>query len=98
MARKCTCTTVPAAQSLCCRAATAGYANRPFALPTSRGTRCAQCDVITRRNGKPGFHFHFAKSSQCPGTAAAGCPALTGGPIAAGQMALLPGSSGALPF
>jgi hypothetical protein len=75
MARKCTCRSVPAAQSVCCIAATRGLLGRPFILQTARGPRCAQCDGITRKNGKPGFHFHFTQGQSC-GLGAGGCPAL----------------------
>jgi len=75
MAKKCTCRSVPAAQSVCCIAATRGLLGRPFILQTARGPRCAQCDAITRKNGRPGFHFHFTQGQSC-GLGAGGCPAL----------------------
>lgn len=78
MARKCTCTHIDPNQATCCRAAAAGRLGQPFVLQTPRGTRCAQCDQIQKRNGQPGFRFRFAKSQNC-GLGAGGCRALTGG-------------------
>lgn len=85
MARKCTCRSVPAAQSTCCQVAQAGGLGRPFTLNTTRGQRCAQCDAIQRHNGKPGFRFRFVHGASC-GLGAGGCPALGGG-----QQMMLPG-------
>jgi hypothetical protein len=40
--------------------------------------RCGQCDIITKRNGAPGFKFRFHKGSAC-GLGPSGCPSLGGG-------------------
>ncbi len=77
MARRCTCTSIPAAQSVCCHAAQQGLLGRVFTLQTRRGARCARCEAITRTNGRPGFRFRFAHSAEC-GLGAGGCPALAG--------------------
>jgi hypothetical protein len=99
MAKKCTCHSIDPNQSVCCRAAAAGYANRPFPLPTSRGTRCFQCDIITRTNGKRGFRAHFVSGAQC-GIGAGGCEALGNAAMGAGQRTLQGPTAGslALPF
>lgn len=80
MARRCT--TVPGF-GFCCAAAQAGQVGRPV---RTRNNRCAQCDVITKRNGAQGFRFRFLKSSVC-GLGPGGCPALAGPGGSQGQIA-----------
>lgn len=73
MARRCT--TVPGF-GVCCRAAQQNLLNQPFKVAVAgRGERCAECTVITRKNGRPGFHFRWHKSELC-GIGPGGCPAL----------------------
>lgn len=84
------CTTVPGFGA-CCRAAQAGLLGQPFRINTARGQRCMQCDIITKRNGSPGFRARFHKSVQC-GIGPGGCPALAQAGPGGGQMLQLPGS------
>lgn len=72
MARRCT--TVPGF-GFCCQVAQQGLLGRPVRKQGVHGERCAQCDAITRRNGRPGFKFRWHKSDQC-GIGPGGCPAL----------------------
>lgn len=62
----------------CCLAAQQGLLNQPIRINVpGHGQRCAECTVITKRNGQPGFHFRFHKSQVCG--IVSGCPALTQG-------------------
>jgi hypothetical protein len=64
--------------------AQAGKTGQPTAIRMSNGkVRCGQCDIITKRNGSPGFRFRFHKNGQC-GIGPNGCPAL-GGAAGGGQ-------------
>ncbi len=72
MARRCT--TVPGFGA-CCRAAQQGLIGQPMRIQTPHGERCAECNIITKRNGQPGFQFRWHKSVQC-GIGPGGCPAL----------------------
>lgn len=83
MARRCT--TVPGFGT-CCAAAQQGALGRPFTVGAQGRQRCAQCDVITKRNGQPGFRFRWHKSSQCG--IVSGCPALTQGGGQGGMLQL----------
>ena len=74
MARRCT--TVPG-YGTCCAAAQQGALGRPFRVGAAGRERCAQCDVITKRNGQQGFRFRWHKSAQCG--IVSGCPALAQG-------------------
>lgn len=75
MARK-VCTTTQG-DSVCCVAAQRGALGRVFTFTTRSGSRrCGQCDLITKRNGQPGFRFRFHKSAECG--IVGGCAALAG--------------------
>jgi hypothetical protein len=75
MARRCT--TVPGF-GVCCRAAQQGLANQVFKFTDSRGhVRCAECNIVGKRNGAQGFRFRFHKNQEC-GIGPGGCPALAG--------------------
>ena len=84
MARRCT--TVPG-YGVCCRAAGAGQLGTPVVIKTQHGSRCGQCDLITKRNGSQGFRFRFHKSSVC-GLGPGGCPNIGGASAGQSQMQL----------
>jgi hypothetical protein len=59
--------------------AQAGQLGQPVPIRGHNGSmRCGECNVITKRNGAPGFQFRFHKNAVC-GIGPGGCPALAAG-------------------